>query len=130
MDLRRHRGRPRIRVPLGADPAQGDPPECGIRERGARARVAASRRSLELVAGCAGTEVSATRRLIVNADDFGLSAGVNRGILEAHVAGVVTSASLMVNTPAFAVAAAAARQAPRLSVGLHLNLTVDRKSVV
>ena len=68
--------------------------------------------------------MSAARRLIVNADDFGLSAGVNRGILEAHVAGVVTSASLMVNTPAFAVAAAAARQAPSLSVGLHLNLTV------
>lgn len=68
--------------------------------------------------------MSATRRLIVNADDFGLSAGVNRGILEAHAAGVVTSASLMVNTAAFAVAAAAARQAPSLSVGLHLNLTV------
>jgi predicted glycoside hydrolase/deacetylase ChbG (UPF0249 family) len=66
------------------------------------------------------------KRLVVNADDFGLSAGVNRGILEAHAAGVVTSASLMVNTPGFAAAAAAARGggAPRLGVGLHLNLTI------
>ena len=66
------------------------------------------------------------KRLVVNADDFGLSAGVNRGILEAHAAGVVTSASLMVNTPGFAAAAAAARggEAPRLGVGLHLNLTI------
>jgi len=64
------------------------------------------------------------KRLVVNADDFGLSAGVNRGILEANAAGVVTSASLMVNTPGFAAAAAAAaRGAPRLGVGLHLNLT-------
>jgi len=62
----------------------------------------------------------------VNADDFGLSAGVNRGILEAHAAGVVTSASLMVNTPGFAAAAAAARQGPGLGVGLHLNLTAGR----
>lgn len=66
------------------------------------------------------------KRLVVNADDFGLSAGVNRGILEAHAAGVVTSASLMVNTPGFADAAAAVRGggAPRLGVGLHLNLTI------
>ena len=41
-----------------------------------------------------------TRRLIVNADDLGLSAGVNRGIVEAHARGIVTSASLMVRQPA------------------------------
>ena len=68
--------------------------------------------------------MTAVRRLVINADDFGLSAGVNRGILEAHAAGVVTSASLMVNTPGFVAAATAARAAPRLGVGLHLNLTV------
>ena len=83
---------------------------------------------MELVAGREGPRgglaVTAARRLVVNADDFGLSAGVNRGILEAHAAGVVTSASLLVNTPGFAAAAAAARAAPRLGVGLHLNLTV------
>jgi predicted glycoside hydrolase/deacetylase ChbG (UPF0249 family) len=63
------------------------------------------------------------RRLAINADDLGLSDGVNRGILACAEAGVVTSASLLVNTPGFAAAVAAARGLPRLSVGLHLNLT-------
>ena len=62
------------------------------------------------------------RRLIVNADDFGLSLGVNRGVLQAHTKGIVTSASLMVRRPAAAEAAAAARQQPRLGLGLHLDL--------
>jgi predicted glycoside hydrolase/deacetylase ChbG (UPF0249 family) len=62
------------------------------------------------------------RHLIVNADDFGLSAGVNRGIAEAHEQGIVTSASLMVRWPAAAEAAAYAHQHPRLSVGLHFDL--------
>ncbi len=53
------------------------------------------------------------RRLVINADDFGLSAGVNRGILEAHAAGVVTSASPFVNTPGFARAAAAGQALAR-----------------
>jgi len=60
--------------------------------------------------------------LIVNADDFGLSAGVSRGILEAHQQGVLTSTSLMVERPAASEAARLARNAPRLSVGLHLEL--------
>jgi predicted glycoside hydrolase/deacetylase ChbG (UPF0249 family) len=64
----------------------------------------------------------ATRYLIVNADDFGLSPGVNRGILQAHEEGVVTSASLMVRGPAAEAAAAYAREHPRLSVGLHVDL--------
>lgn len=64
------------------------------------------------------------RRLAVNADDFGLSVGVNRGILEAHAAGTVTSTSLLANAPGFADAIARLRAAPRLDVGLHLNLTV------
>ena len=67
------------------------------------------------------------RRLIINADDFGLSAGVNRGILEAHRAGTVGSASLLVNTPGFADAVEAARAAPELDVGLHLNLTAGSR---
>ncbi len=62
------------------------------------------------------------RYLIVNGDDFGLSPGVSRGILEAHRHGILTSTSLMVNRPAAAEAAAAARDAPALSVGLHLDL--------
>jgi predicted glycoside hydrolase/deacetylase ChbG (UPF0249 family) len=61
-------------------------------------------------------------RLIVNADDFGLSAGVNSGIIEAHERGIVTAASLMVRWPAAEPAAAYAREHPRLDVGLHLDL--------
>ena len=65
----------------------------------------------------------ATKRyLIVNADDFGLSAGVNRGIIRAHEEGILTSASLMARYPAAAEAAHYALQHPRLSVGLHLDL--------
>ena len=59
------------------------------------------------------------RRLIVNADDLGLTDGVNRGIIDAHLSGIVTSASLMVDGPAAAQAAALAREHPALSVGLH-----------
>jgi predicted glycoside hydrolase/deacetylase ChbG (UPF0249 family) len=62
------------------------------------------------------------RILIVNADDFGRSLGVNRGIAITHEQGIVTSASLMVRRPAAAEAAAYARQHTGLSVGLHLDL--------
>ena len=62
------------------------------------------------------------RILVVNADDFGQSAGVNRGIVEAHTNGIVTSASLMVRWPAAAQAAAWARERGTLGVGLHLDL--------
>ncbi len=62
------------------------------------------------------------RRLIVNADDFGLSAGVNRGVARAHEHGVVTSASLMVRAPFAAEAAAYAAAHPGLSLGLHVEL--------
>lgn len=62
------------------------------------------------------------KRLIVNADDLGYSEGVNRGILEAHARGIVTSASLMVDRPAAAHGVELARRAPRLSVGLHAVL--------
>src|SRR5437879_11310485 len=71
------------------------------------------------------------RRLIVNADDFGLSAGVNRGVLEAHEAGVVSSVSVLVNAPGWTDAAQRLRALsspsfPELGVGLHLNLTTSR----
>jgi chitin disaccharide deacetylase len=59
------------------------------------------------------------RTLIINADDFGVSPGVNDGILEAHIRGVVTSTSLMVVAPAAQAAAELANRHPELSVGLH-----------
>jgi len=62
------------------------------------------------------------RQLIVNADDLGLSAGVNLGIVEAHEQGIVTSASLMVRQPAAGAAARSAARLPRLDVGLHIDL--------
>lgn len=62
------------------------------------------------------------RRLIVNADDFGQSAGVNEGVIRCHQRGIVTSASLMVRWPDAAGAAEYARGEPALSVGLHIDL--------
>lgn len=66
------------------------------------------------------------RRLIVNADDFGLSPGVNTGIAEAHRGGILTSATLLANAPAFAEAVALAKRHPGLGVGVHLNLVRGR----
>ena len=60
--------------------------------------------------------------LIINGDDFGASRGINRGIIQAHHDGILTSASLLVNRPASIEAAALARQHPGLSLGLHLEL--------
>jgi len=62
------------------------------------------------------------RRLIVNADDFGLTGGVNRGIIEAHSRGIVTSTTLMANSTAFVDAVQFAHSTPRLSVGCHVVL--------
>jgi predicted glycoside hydrolase/deacetylase ChbG (UPF0249 family) len=62
------------------------------------------------------------RKLIVNADDFGQSAGINQGIIQAHDRGIVTSASLMVHQPAAMEAVALARSRPRLSLGLHIDV--------
>ncbi|HVB28661.1 MAG TPA: ChbG/HpnK family deacetylase, partial [Terriglobia bacterium] len=66
------------------------------------------------------------KKLIVNADDFGLTEGVNRAILDGHRNGIVTSATLMANGEAFDSAVAAASGAPALGVGVHLNLTQGR----
>lgn len=63
-----------------------------------------------------------SRYLIVNADDFGLTPDVNRGIIKAHEQGIVTSTSLMVRQQAAEEAANYALNHPRLAVGLHLDL--------
>jgi len=61
-------------------------------------------------------------RLIINADDFGLTPGINRAIAELHDAGAVTSATLMATGPAFDGAVALARARPSLGVGCHIVL--------
>ena len=66
------------------------------------------------------------KRVIINADDFGLCAGVNAGIIKAHREGILTSTSLMTNTPGFEEAVEMARQNPGLGVGVHLNLVRGR----
>jgi len=63
--------------------------------------------------------------LIVNGDDFAASRGTNRGILEAHRRGVLTSDSLLVNAPRSEEAAVLARATPDLSIGLHADLRVE-----
>jgi chitin disaccharide deacetylase len=63
-----------------------------------------------------------SRRLIVNADDFGRSAGVNEGVARAREHGIVTSASLMIRWPASGPAASYARGQAGMSLGLHLDL--------
>ena len=69
---------------------------------------------------------AARKRLIVSADDFGMSAGVNRGVICAHREGILTGASLMVSGADAAGAIALARDNPRLAVGLHLVLVQGR----
>lgn len=65
-------------------------------------------------------------RLIVNADDFGLTRGINRAVAELHDAGAVTSATLMAAGPAFEDAVTVARSRPALGIGCHLVLTDGR----
>jgi predicted glycoside hydrolase/deacetylase ChbG (UPF0249 family) len=62
------------------------------------------------------------RRLIINADDFGLTAGINSAILKAHFEGIVTSATLMANGSAFDQAVSLTASAPSLSIGCHVTL--------
>ena len=74
------------------------------------------------------------KNLIVNADDLGWTEGVNRGIVDAHRRGLVTSTSLLANGPAFASALEVGRNHPELGIGVHLNLsdgapTADAKQV-
>jgi hopanoid biosynthesis associated protein HpnK len=63
-----------------------------------------------------------SRRCIINADDFGVSPGVNRGIVESFRNGVLTSTTMLVNLPWFDDAVAAARDNPDLPLGIHLSL--------
>ncbi|HEX5049506.1 MAG TPA: ChbG/HpnK family deacetylase [Gammaproteobacteria bacterium] len=65
-------------------------------------------------------------RLIVHADDFGISESVNQGIVDAHRRGIVTSTSVMANGAAFEHAVALAKECPTLDVGVHLTLTEER----
>jgi chitin disaccharide deacetylase len=71
------------------------------------------------------------KRLIVNADDFGAGQGINRGVVEAHRDGILTSASLMVDMPGSEEGARLAAGLPHLSLGLHAVLTgEDGASIV
>lgn len=69
------------------------------------------------------------RRLIVSADDFGMSAGVNAAVLRAHRNGILRQASLMVNGAAATEAVGIALRTPSLAVGLHLVLVQGRASL-
>lgn len=61
--------------------------------------------------------------LIVNADDFGMTPGINQAVIDGHTRGIITSATIMANMPAFDEAVNLARMHPGLGVGLHFNLT-------
>ncbi len=62
------------------------------------------------------------KQLIVNADDFGLTDGVNRAVIEGHRHGIITSATLMANGRAFESAVEMAATERQLGIGVHLNL--------
>lgn len=68
-------------------------------------------------------------RLIVNADDFGLSHPVNQAVIRAHREGILTTASLMANEPGFDEAVKLAKENPKLGVGLHLTLLMGRSAL-
>jgi chitin disaccharide deacetylase len=61
------------------------------------------------------------RTLVVNADDLGLTVGVNNGIFDAHERGILTSASLMASAPGAADAIRRASIRPTLGIGVHLT---------
>lgn len=66
------------------------------------------------------------KRAIINADDFGLSEGINKGIIKAHNEGILTSATVIVNMPGFENAVEEAAKCPSLGVGIHLNVIRGR----
>ena len=68
-------------------------------------------------------------RLIVNADDFGLSSSVNAAVIRAHRDGILTTASLMANEPGFDEAVKLAKENPRLGVGLHLTFLMGHATL-
>ena len=65
-------------------------------------------------------------RLIINADDFGMSEGITLGILKAHRDGVLRSTTLMVGMPFAAQAAEMAKEYPDLHIGIHFTLTAGK----
>jgi predicted glycoside hydrolase/deacetylase ChbG (UPF0249 family) len=70
--------------------------------------------------------LSGRRLLVVNADDFGFTRDVNQGIVEAHLKGILTAATLAANGPAFEDAVSLAHKHPTLDVGCHLVLVEGR----
>ena len=62
------------------------------------------------------------KRIIINADDFGLCKGVNAAVLKAHTEGILTSTTIMANMSAANEAVQIAKKLPNLGVGVHLNL--------
>ena len=62
------------------------------------------------------------KKLIINADDFGLHPLINKGIIEGHQKGMITSTSIMPSAPCFKEAANLAVQNPELGIGIHLTL--------
>ena len=65
-------------------------------------------------------------KVIINADDFGYSRGINFGIMDSHLQGVLTSTTLMANMPGFEHAVELKKAHPTLGVGVHMVLTCDR----
>jgi predicted glycoside hydrolase/deacetylase ChbG (UPF0249 family) len=82
--------------------------------------------SAPMTAGVLASMPVSKKRLIVNADDLGLSRGITDGILLAHLQGIVTSSSFMVNQPASQYAVRQIHSVPTLDVGIHLNLCQGR----
>lgn len=72
-----------------------------------------------------GTPVRLSKKLLVNADDFGLSSAINEGIIKAHTDGIVRSASIVASGQAFDEALALSRLRPELGVGVHLTLVEE-----
>ncbi|NSW10294.1 carbohydrate deacetylase [Enterococcus faecalis] len=64
--------------------------------------------------------------LIINADDFGYSEGINYGIIDSFKNGILTSTTLMANMPGFDHAVKLAKENPELGIGVHLTLTCDQ----
>jgi predicted glycoside hydrolase/deacetylase ChbG (UPF0249 family) len=66
------------------------------------------------------------KKLVVNADDFGLTEGISSGIIEGFNNGIIASASLITTMPAFPHAVGLALENPHLDIGVHLSLTVGQ----